>query len=90
MLSLNSRFLNHRSEVTLSTATDAPPTHWKQTALWLSPSNCISVDVNDVIEGRIKYQRSADHARGYEIDLDVIISNSLGKKYSFRQSFDLL
>lgn len=57
------------NEVILTTASQAQYTHWKQTVLWLDPSNCCKVTIDAVITGVVKYIRSEDNARDYKIEV---------------------
>ena len=54
-------------QVTLTTGVAAEPTHWKQTALWLTPDNSTPVQAGDVVAGVLKYIRGANNARDYTV-----------------------
>jgi 2-polyprenyl-3-methyl-5-hydroxy-6-metoxy-1,4-benzoquinol methylase len=57
------------NEVILTTASQSQYTHWKQTVLWLNPSNCCKVNIDSVVTGVVKYIRSEENSRDYKIEV---------------------
>lgn len=61
-------------DVVLTTAVEAPLTHWQHLALWLLPSNITSVTSENEIRGEVSYSRESDNkddprSREYFINL---------------------
>ena len=71
------------SPVTLTTATAATHTHWKQTVLWLSEKNRPHGDRplgrGDVVAGTVRYRRMDENPRDYQITLTWSIERSAEK-----------
>ena len=66
----------------MSTAIEAPATHWKQTVLWLREEHRMSIGLGDVIRGELKYDRLEDNPREYNISLSWRIDSHPEKNFS--------
>ena len=67
------------TNITLTTSVQAVPTHWKQTALWLSPENVFTADVGDEVVGTVHYRRSESNDRDYVIEISCCHSKGTVK-----------
>ena len=63
-------FLSYSRNITLTTAVQTEPTHWKQTALWLETSKVRQLQCGDRIVGKIIYTRLPDCKRHYSISAE--------------------
>jgi hypothetical protein len=53
--------------VEFSTGPDSPPTHWKQTLLWLKGAPQNELALGDVMQGSIRFKRNTTNHRSYDI-----------------------
>ena len=65
-----------------STSASTPPTHWKQTALYLKVG--LPVRTGDVLSGLISCSRQAEYKRGYDISVTYKLNGADGATQLFR------